>query len=158
MQLIDDPRRAAVADPEPALQQRRRAALVLDARLRRLAEQRVPLAGLGILGPAAALALLRPHQLEDVATEHFGARVSTHALATLIRDAHLAMASMPLWTGRATVDVLQQVERAGIKLFSLVRSALAVTTGDTRVPLPPSSAPITTISSSAPTSSGWWKT
>ncbi len=77
------------------------------------------------------------HQLEDVATEHFGAKVSTHALSTLIRDAHGAMAGMPLWTGRASVDVLHAVERAGIKLFSLVRGALAGQLGaDSRVPLP----------------------
>ncbi len=77
------------------------------------------------------------HQLEDVATEHFGARVSTHALSTLVRDAHGALASMPLWTGRGTVDLLHAVERSGLKLFSLVRSALASQLGnDARVPLP----------------------
>jgi len=77
------------------------------------------------------------HQLEDVATEHFGARVSTHALATLVRDAHGALAGMPLWTGRATVDVLHAVERSGLKLFSLVRGALGGHAGaDGRVPLP----------------------
>jgi ATP-dependent DNA helicase DinG len=77
------------------------------------------------------------HQLEDVATEHFGAKVSTHALSTLVRDAHGAMAAMPLWTGRASIDVLHAVERAGIKLFSLVRGALGGQLGaDSRVPLP----------------------
>ena len=92
--------------------------------------------GARVLPDHDAVVFDEAHQLEDVATEHFGAKVSTHALATLIRDAHLAMASMPLWTGRASVDVLQTVERAGLKLFSLVRSALAVPSGDTRVPLP----------------------
>ncbi len=76
------------------------------------------------------------HQLEDVATEHFGARVSTHSIAQLVRDAHLALARMPLWTGRAADDVIHAVERAGINMFSLIRSAL-ITDGEPRVPLPP---------------------
>jgi ATP-dependent DNA helicase DinG len=103
--------------------------------------------GARVLPDHDAVVFDEAHQLEDVATEHFGARVSTHALATLVRDAHLAMASMPLWTGRASIDVLQAVERSGIKLFSLLRSALAAlyapptrsaqsTLGETRVPLP----------------------
>ena len=75
------------------------------------------------------------HQLEDVATEHFGARISTHKLAELIRDAHLALASMPLWTGRASAEMIQTVERAGIHLFALIRTAL-VTDVAGRVPLP----------------------
>jgi len=75
------------------------------------------------------------HQLEDVATEHFGARVSTHKLAELARDAHITLAGMPLWTGRASADLIQGVERAGLGLFSLIRSALiADDTG--RMPLP----------------------
>jgi ATP-dependent DNA helicase DinG len=73
------------------------------------------------------------HQLEDVATEHFGARISTHKLGMLVRDAHLALARMPLWTGRAADDVIHAVERAGIALFSHVRGVLV---GDDRVPLP----------------------
>ena len=76
------------------------------------------------------------HQLEDVATEHFGARVSTHTLAQLVRDAHVALARMPLWTGRASDDTIHAVERAGIALFASVRSELITADGDTRVPLP----------------------
>ncbi len=75
------------------------------------------------------------HQLEDVATEHFGARVSTHMLAQLVRDAHLALARMPLWTGRAADDVVHTLERAGIGLFSLLRGAL-IGEAEARVPLP----------------------
>ena len=76
------------------------------------------------------------HQLEDVATEHFGARVSTHKISELARDAHIALAAMPLWTGRASADLIATVERAGIGLFSLIRHAL-VTSDDTgRMPLP----------------------
>jgi len=79
------------------------------------------------------------HQLEDVATEHFGARISTAKLAELVRDAHLALAGMPLWTGRASVDLVHAVERAGIALFAQVRAVLiAADTAETgRVPLPP---------------------
>ena len=77
------------------------------------------------------------HQLEDVATEHFGARVSTHKLAELARDAHVALAGMPLWTGRASADLIANVERAGIALFATLRSALvARATQDGRMPLP----------------------
>ncbi|HEU0030917.1 MAG TPA: ATP-dependent DNA helicase [Kofleriaceae bacterium] len=77
------------------------------------------------------------HQLEDVATEHFGARVSTHKLAELVRDAHLGLASMPLWTGRASADLIQAVERAGIQLFALVRAKLVATDpGGGKLPLP----------------------
>ncbi len=78
------------------------------------------------------------HQLEDVATEHFGARISTHRLAELVRDAHTTLASLPLWTGRAADDTIRTVERTGITLFAQLRAALV---GDAaeggKVPLPP---------------------
>jgi len=78
------------------------------------------------------------HQLEDVATEHFGARVSTHKLALLVRDAHVALARMPLWTGRAADDTIHAVERAGVALFALVRGSLvSPSESEPRVPLPP---------------------
>ena len=78
------------------------------------------------------------HQLEDVATEHFGARITTHRVAQLVRDAHLALARMPLWTGRAADDVIHTVERAGVALFGHVRAALAAEMGTAdRIPLPP---------------------
>ena len=78
------------------------------------------------------------HQLEDVATEHFGARVSTAKLGDLLRDAHVTLARMPLWTGRASVDVIQTVERASLALFALLRTALVASdTGEGRVILPP---------------------
>lgn len=78
------------------------------------------------------------HQLEDVATEHFGARVSTAKLGDLLRDAHIVLARMPLWTGRASVDVIQTVERAGIAMFAQLRTALVASdTGEGRVILPP---------------------
>ena len=64
------------------------------------------------------------HQLEDVATEHFGARVSTPQLTELVRDALHALASMPLWTGRAAEETVRAVERAGLALFSQLRAQL----------------------------------
>lgn len=76
------------------------------------------------------------HQLEDVATEHFGARVSSHKLAQLVRDAHVALARLPLWTGRSADDAIRAVERAGVGLFASVRGALA-DDPDGRAPLPP---------------------
>ncbi|HEY5920359.1 MAG TPA: ATP-dependent DNA helicase, partial [Kofleriaceae bacterium] len=76
------------------------------------------------------------HQLEDVATEHFGARVSTHKLAQLVRDAHIALARMPLWTGRAATDTIDAVERSGISLFAMIRGALIGET-ESRMHLPP---------------------
>jgi ATP-dependent DNA helicase DinG len=96
--------------------------------------------GARILPDHDAVIFDEAHQLEDVATEHFAARVSTHRLAELVRDALIALAAMPLWTGRAAEDTVRAVERAGIALFSLVRAALV--TGDVadpggRVPLPP---------------------
>jgi ATP-dependent DNA helicase DinG len=65
------------------------------------------------------------HQLEDVATEHFGTRISTHQLGELVRDAQLALASLPLWTGRAADDTIRTVERTGIALFAQLRAALS---------------------------------
>ena len=105
--------------------------------------------GARILPDHDAVIFDEAHQLEDVATEHFAARVSTHRLAELVHDAQLALAAMPLWTGRAADDTIRSVERAGIALFSQVRAALLARDGDGldgpagrdghdgRVPLPP---------------------
>jgi len=109
--------------------------------------------GARILPDHDAVIFDEAHQLEDVATEHFAARVSTHQVGELVRDAQLALAAMPLWTGRAADDTIRSVERAGIALFSLVRAALIAGDGgdiraardgrdgrearDGRMPLPP---------------------
>lgn len=82
------------------------------------------------------------HQLEDVATEHFGARVSTHKLASLVRDAHASFLSNPLRTHGASLDAVRSVERASAGLFGLVRSSLVdgpedKSLGEPRVQLPP---------------------
>jgi ATP-dependent DNA helicase DinG len=65
------------------------------------------------------------HQLEDVATAHFGERVSTPQIAMLARDAHAALARMPLAAGRAALDVIAAVERASLGLFAALRATLA---------------------------------
>ena len=78
------------------------------------------------------------HQLEDVATEHFGARVSTARIGELVHDAHSSLARMPLWTGRAGGDVALAVERASVTMFAHVRTALITRDEQDggRVPLP----------------------
>ena len=75
------------------------------------------------------------HQLEDVATEHFGVRVSTHSVAQLVRDARLALGAMPLWHGHTADDRVAAVERAAIALFAAARGAL-LELGEPRAPLP----------------------
>lgn len=95
--------------------------------------------GARILPDHDAVIFDEAHQLEDVATEHFGARVSTHKLAELVRDAHIALASLPLWTGRAADDTIRSVDRTGIALFAQLRAALVADADgayDGRVPLP----------------------
>ncbi|HEY0991203.1 MAG TPA: ATP-dependent DNA helicase, partial [Kofleriaceae bacterium] len=96
--------------------------------------------GARILPEHDAVIFDEAHQLEDVATEHFGARISTHRLAELVRDAHLALASLPLWTGRAAEDTIRTVERTGVALFALLRAALVASdpqgAHDGRVQLP----------------------
>jgi ATP-dependent DNA helicase DinG len=94
--------------------------------------------GARVLPDHEAVIFDEAHQLEDVATEHFGARVSTHKLGQLVRDAHLGLARMPLWTGRAADDTIYAVERAGVAMFALVRTALLGAGPDERVPLPAS--------------------
>jgi ATP-dependent DNA helicase DinG len=64
------------------------------------------------------------HQLEDVATEHFGVRCSTTQLSGLLRDAQGLMGKMALWTGSDASLPVRTAERAGIALFASVRAAL----------------------------------
>ncbi|HTM57960.1 MAG TPA: ATP-dependent DNA helicase [Candidatus Udaeobacter sp.] len=77
------------------------------------------------------------HQLEDVATEHFAARISSMRFGLLVRDVLGAM-SGPLFDG----GVVGDVERAAVGLFAVAREALLragaeATIEGTRVPLPP---------------------
>src|SRR5438132_3504409 len=64
LQLIDYPGRPAVPDAHAALQQRRRAQLVLDADFRRLAEQRIALTRPPSLVPRLACFLPRLRLLD----------------------------------------------------------------------------------------------
>jgi ATP-dependent DNA helicase DinG len=84
------------------------------------------------------------HQLEDVATEHFGVRFSSVQLGGLLRDAQGLLGKMALWTGGEVAMPLRTAERASLALFASVRAALlpALTadggsSGDGRVTLPP---------------------
>ena len=53
------------------------------------------------------------HQLEDVATEHFGARVSSVRIGQLVRDAHVAFGHLALWSARTTSSAGATKMRAG---------------------------------------------
>jgi ATP-dependent DNA helicase DinG len=83
------------------------------------------------------------HQLEDVATEHFGVRFSSVQLGALLRDAQALIGKMALWTGGGVTLPLHVAERAGLSLFAGVRAALlpavveSAGSADGRVTLPP---------------------
>jgi ATP-dependent DNA helicase DinG len=84
--------------------------------------------GARVLPDHDAVVFDEAHQLEDVITEHFGARVSTVRLAQLVRDARHVLAGDDLAAG---------VDRAGIALFARAREALLAAAADAgRVPLP----------------------
>lgn len=89
--------------------------------------------GARVLPDHDAVVFDEAHQLEDVVTEHFGARVSTVRLGQLVRDARLAL---PASAG--TDALIQGAERAAAGLFSRVREVLtALAGGDAgRVTLP----------------------
>jgi ATP-dependent DNA helicase DinG len=78
------------------------------------------------------------HQLEDVATEHFGARISTVRVGQLLRDATTALSSL---FGSPAASVIADVDRASVALFAAAREALLragaeATPDGTRVPMP----------------------
>jgi len=94
--------------------------------------------GARVLPEHDAVVFDEAHQLEDVFTEHFGARVSTVRLAQLVRDARLALAGGLLTGGEGGESVAGTVDRAAIALFARVREALTSATVELgRVPLPP---------------------
>jgi len=76
------------------------------------------------------------HQLEDVITEHFGARVSTVRLAQLVRDARLAFGATLFSRGAGVEAYVATVDRAAIALFARVREVLLRDSFEARVPLP----------------------
>src|SRR5690606_37232719 len=69
VQLVDDTRCPAVPDPEPSLQERGRALLVLDADLGRLSEERVALLRERVRALLGGLGLVCADDLEDVLLE-----------------------------------------------------------------------------------------
>ncbi len=76
------------------------------------------------------------HQLEDVATEHFGVRLTTARVGGLVRDAIFVLGATLFGGGHDGLVVA--VERAAAALFSHARAALlAVAPDGGRVPLPP---------------------
>ncbi len=81
------------------------------------------------------------HQLEDVATEHFGIRMSTSRLSALVRDAMIVLGST-LFTAAAGGGhdaLVTGVDRAALSLFAHARKTLlAAAPAGGRVPLPPS--------------------
>jgi ATP-dependent DNA helicase DinG len=95
--------------------------------------------GARVLPDHDAVVFDEAHQLEDVATEHFGARVSSARLGQLVRDAHLAIAQVDLFAGRARGEgAVLAVDRAGAGLFARVREALLRLGADGgRVAVPP---------------------
>ena len=77
------------------------------------------------------------HQLEDVATEHFGVRLSTQKLGGLVRDAIVVLGGSLFGAGHDALIV--NVERAAATMFAHARHALlGVSSDGGRVPLPPS--------------------
>ena len=95
--------------------------------------------GARILPEHQAVIFDEAHQLEEVATEHFGARVSTVRVGELVRDARLALARIDLFTGRSAGEVhVLAVDRAAGQLFAHVRTALLESSPlEGRVPAPP---------------------
>ena len=81
------------------------------------------------------------HQLEEVATEHFGLRVTTSRLGGLVRDARAVMARDLFSIGNHSGEheqLVHAVERSATGLFALARQALIGLAPDGgRVPLPP---------------------
>ncbi|QQR90951.1 MAG: ATP-dependent DNA helicase [Myxococcales bacterium] len=72
----------------------------------------------GILPPYDAVIFDEAHQIEDVATEFFGVRVSSHHLETLIRD--LVQSQFYLDERGAFELLFRQVERCFSECFSLL--------------------------------------
>ncbi len=69
------------------------------------------------------------HQLEDVVTEHFGARLSTQRLGLLVRDARSSMTGGGLFARRRPYEATSEqlvlaVERSGVGLFARLREVL----------------------------------
>jgi ATP-dependent DNA helicase DinG len=100
--------------------------------------------GAAVLPPYDAVVFDEAHQVEDVATEHFGLAVSTLRLAALVRDARKALATVHRpddeREARAAAPLVADVEARGDALFHALRAHLvacgASSAGDARVTTP----------------------
>ncbi len=97
-----------------------------------LADRALRRTGARVLPDHDAVIFDEAHQLDDIATEHFGARVSTQRVAQLCRDA--ASAHALLFGARAVADAALAVDRPATARFASIRGAL----GSDRSPLPES--------------------
>ena len=94
--------------------------------------------GARLLPEHMAIIFDEAHQLEDVATEHFAARVSTVRVGQVVRDARLAGAGDLLSRDFGLEPALASVERSALGFFGRVREALLRLGEDAgRVELPP---------------------
>jgi ATP-dependent DNA helicase DinG len=98
-----------------------------------LSDRALRRAGARILPDHDAVIFDEAHQLGDIATEHFGARVSTARLAQLIHDGRVAFAGASDEASTLGHDAAATVERAAASLFATIRTIIAI--GE-RVPLP----------------------
>jgi ATP-dependent DNA helicase DinG len=102
----------------------------------------------GVIAPHDVVIFDEAHQLEEIATDFFGARVSTARIDALLRDARRTLAANGHVEVKKTVEqipLLRDVGAAAQALFSIMASAASRlsasgppgTIGDaTRVPLP----------------------
>ncbi len=100
----------------------------------------------GALPPYEAVVFDEAHQLEDVATDFFGARVSGARVEALARDAERAFRRSglgdALFTRAENASLTAKVREAGVFFFSwLVRYATSAGPGPARQPLEPESWP-----------------
>jgi ATP-dependent DNA helicase DinG len=94
--------------------------------------------GARVLPEHDAVVFDEAHQLEDVVTEHFGARVSTVRLAQLVRDARLSLGATLFDHGGGGEAATAAVDRAAVALFARVRERLVTASTDAaRIPVPP---------------------
>ncbi|HVV86137.1 MAG TPA: ATP-dependent DNA helicase [Kofleriaceae bacterium] len=100
---------------------------------------RAAVPGARVLPDHDAVIFDEAHQLEEVATEHFGLRVTTARLGGLVRDARALLGRDLFGAGKVEHEQLvHAVDRSALGLFALARQALVALAPDGgRVPLPP---------------------
>ncbi len=101
--------------------------------------------GAAVLPPYDAVIFDEAHQIEDVATEHFGIGVSSLRLMALVRDAKKALTHVPprapadlLADARSAAVMIANLEIRGDNLFVALRARLleAGAQNDTRMAVP----------------------